>query len=461
MTGCRLRAMVSVAVALFAFPARAADIDWVAVEREATHLLSAYLQVDTSNPPGNEGAAAHFLADQFRAEGIDARVFESAPGRGSVLARLAGTGSGRPIVLLNHLDVVPAKASEWQVAPFAGTIREGYVYGRGALDCKGFAAVEAMAMILLKRQGIRLGRDVLFLGTADEEVGGKLGAGWFVATHADALRNAEFVLNEGAHIAVRSDGRRVYEVAVSEKTPCWLRLTARGPAGHASAPPEDTAVTRLLRALDRVGAYAPPLDVDPAVQAYYGAIAPLADPARAPLYRDVRATLADAAPRAAFLSDPYDAALVRNTITPTVLAGSTKTNVIPQTASADLDCRLLPSQDPQAFVATIAEVVADPEIAIDVLLNFPPSSSPPAGALYEAIAAQAAREAAPVAPRVLRGFTDSHYFREKGIASYGFMPFEITRDDEQRMHGVDERLSVANLREGTRRLMAVLQTMHD
>lgn len=460
-SGWRIRAALATALLLLALPARAVDFDWDAVEREATDLLGAYLKIDTSNPPGNETAAARFLADRFRAAGIEAEVFEAAPGRGSVLARLPGTGLGRPIVLLNHLDVVPAKAGEWQVPPFAGTVRDGYVYGRGALDCKGFATVEAMTMLLLKRHGVRLGRDVIFLGTADEETGGQLGAGWFVATHASALRDAEFVLNEGAHIALRPNGGRVYEVAVSEKTPCWLRLTAKGPAGHASAPPAQTAVTRLLRALSRVGSYAAPLDVDPAVQAYYAAIAPYADPPRAPLYRDVRAALADPQQRDAFLADPYDAALVRNTITPTVLAGSTKTNVIPQTASADLDCRLLPSQDPQKFVATLTEVVADPEIAIDVLLNFPPSSSPPAGALYDAIAVLAEDNRAPIAPRVLRGFTDSHYFRAQGIASYGFMPFELSRDDEQRMHGVDERLSVANLRQGIRRLLAVLQTIHD
>jgi len=454
-------ARAALVIVLLALPAHAAEIDWVAVEREATHLLSAYLRIDTSNPPGNESAAARFLADQFRNEGIDVQLFESAPGRGTVLARLPGTGKGRPIVLLNHLDVVPAKAAEWQVPPFAGTIRDGFVYGRGALDCKGFATVQAMTMFLLKRQGIGLARDVIFLGTADEETGGKLGAGWFVATHADALRNAEFLLNEGGHIALRSAGRRVYEVAVSEKTPCWLRLSAKGPAGHASAPPAETAVTQLVRALGRVNGYAAPLRVDPAVQAYFATIAPLADAARAPLYRDVRATLANPKLRDAFLADPYDAALVRNTITPTVLTGSPKTNVIPQTASADLDCRLLPTQDPQAFVATMTEVVADPEVKIDVLLNFPPSSSPASGALYQAVEALATRDDAPLAPRVLRGFTDSHYFRETGIASYGFMPFELTRDDEERMHGVDERLSVANLREGTRRLLTVLQTMND
>lgn len=460
VSGCAIGLAVTLG-ALALSPAGAAQIDWADVERQTADLLSAYIQVNTSNPPGNETAAARFLAQRFRRAGIDAQVFESQPGRGSVLARLKGTGGARPIILLNHLDVVPATASEWQVPPFAGLQRDGYVYGRGALDCKGVGTIDAMALLLIKRHGIKLKRDIIFLGTADEEAGGKLGAGWMVEHHFDQLRDAEFVLNEGGHIGILANGTRVYEIAVSEKTPCWLRLTATGPAGHGSAPRKDTAVTRLVQALQRLREYQPDVHVVPEVAAYYAAIADLQEGARRAQYKDLPAALNDADFRLAFLDSPRDAALVRNTITPTVLQGSLKTNVIPATASAELDCRLLPDEVPARFVDTIKGVIADPAVTVDVLLNFPPASSPTNTALYTAIGALAARDGAPVVPSVLRGFTDSHYFRDKGITSYGFVPFAVPEDEDRRVHGIDERVSTTNLREGTRRLLELLQTIDE
>jgi acetylornithine deacetylase/succinyl-diaminopimelate desuccinylase-like protein len=441
--------------------ARAADIDWAEVERQATDFLSAYIQINTTNPPGNETAAAQFLADHFRKAGLDAETFEAAPGRGSVLARLKGSGGGRPVILLNHLDVVPANPDGWDVPPFSGTVREGYVYGRGALDCKGVGTVDAMALLLLKQHGITLKRDVIFLGTADEETGGKLGAGWMVETHFDRFADVEFVLNEGGGIEVLPNGKRAYSVAVAEKTPCWLRLTSSGRPGHGSAPQKETAVTRLVRALERVREYRPPLRVTPQVEAYYAALAPLQDDARRKQYSNLRGALRDAKFRTAFLDRAHDAALVHNTLTPTVLTGSQKTNVIPRTASAELDCRLLPGESPGAFVATVGRVINDPDVSVDVLLNFPPATSPTDTSLYTALRHAASREHLPVVPSVLTGFTDSHYFREQGITSYGFVPFALTEDEGSREHGVNERLSTDNLREGTRRLLELLQNLDE
>ena len=440
---------------------RAADIDWAAVEKDATDLLSAYIQIDTSNPPGNELAAAKFLAERFHVAGIEAEVFESDPGRGAVLARVKGSGAGRPIILLSHLDVVPANASEWSAPPFAGTVRDGFVYGRGALDCKGVGTVDAMALLLLKQRGSALKRDIIFLGTAAEETGGQQGAGWMVANHFDQLGNAEFVLNEGGEIHLAADGTATYEVAVSEKTPCWLRLSATGDAGHGAAPPAQTAVTRLLDALDRVRALPQPVRVTPEVQAYYAARAALETGPRAARYRDLRRALKDERFRKEFLSDRHDAALVRNTVAPTVLTGSQKTNVIPRGASAEIDCRLLPGEDPARFVERIKGAIADPAVTVDVMLNFPPSSSPTDTGLYRSLRRLAQADGAAVVPAVLTGFTDSHYFREKGIVSYGFVPFRLTDDEGRREHGIDERLSTVNLRDGTRRLVELLQMLDD
>ncbi len=446
-------------LALLPLRASAADVDWNKAGREAADFLSAYVRINTTDPPGNETAAARFVAAHFKQAGIESQVLESAPGRGIVVARLKGSGKGRPIVLLSHLDVVPADPAGWKVPPFSGTIRDGYVWGRGAMDCKGVGAVYATAMIAMKRAGVTLKRDVVFLGTGDEEVGGQMGAGWFAEHKLDLLDNAEFLLNEGGDIHRRADGSRVYDVAVSEKTPCWLKLTATGKGGHGSAPGPETAVTRLVAALDRIHDYQPEVKVVPEVQAYYAALAETVDGDRRERYRDLKASLADAAFRREFLSDRHDAALVRNTITPTVLTGSSKVNVIPRSASAELDGRLLPGDDPEAFIATLKKLVNDDDVQFEKLLSFPPSSSPTGTALYRAIAKVAASEHTRVIPSVLTGFTDSHYFRRHGIVSYGFTPFQFSEEEEGLEHGINERLSLDNLRNGTRRLVEILRAL--
>lgn len=435
----------------------AAEPDWAAVERESAELLTALIRLDTTNPPGNETSAARLLADRFAAEGIDAEVLESAPGRGSVIARLRGTGAARPIILLNHLDVVPANASEWEVPPFEGVERGGFVYGRGALDCKGISAVDAMTLLLLKRQGIKLPRDVIFLGTADEETGGKLGAGWFVEQHFDMVADAEFVLNEGSHIHAAPNGTKSFQVAVAEKTPCWLKLTASGKPGHGSTPAAETSVTRLVRALSKLSDAPSPVRVTKEVQAYYAALAPLQVGPDRERFRDLRQALNNDTFRQQFLLDAHHAAMLRDTLTPTVLSASQKTNVIPSTAVAEVDCRLLPDADPRAFVDGVVKRIADPSVRVEVILNFPPSSSPTDNRLYRAIARQAVQEGGTIVPSVLSGFTDSHYFREKGIVSYGFAPFVLSDADTQGEHGLNEKLSTADLREGTRRLLELLQ----
>ncbi len=458
------RRQAAIALLLFACWVRSAsadDVDWAQLQREATSFLTEYIQLDTTNPPGKEIGAAQFVAAFFRGHGIEAKVFESEAARGSILARLQGGGKGRPVVLLNHLDVVPADPEGWAHPPFAGIVEDGYVYGRGALDCKGMAVVQAMAVIALKRSGIPLGRDVIFLGTADEEVGGQLGAGWFVREHLPELDEPEFVLNEGGSIRAAPDGKLVYEVAIVEKTPFWLRLIATGQPGHGSTPRGESAVTRLIRALDRIERHQLPVRVVPEVQAYYRALAEQEEGAKRERYRDLRTALTDAAFRDEFLRRPEDAALVRNTISPTVLSASNKTNVIPARASAELDVRLLPDESPDGFLRELRSVVGDDNVEFAVLLNFPPSSSGADTALYRVIQQVAADEGATVVPNVLRGFTDSHYFREKGVTSYGFVPVTLSDEETERMHGIDERISVQNLGEGPRRLLAILRALDE
>ena len=434
--------------------------DWAAVEQEAGQLLSRYIQIDTTNPPGNEVAAARFWQEQLAQEGIEAQVYESRPGRGIVSARLSGSGEKKPLILLHHMDVVPAEAEHWDLEPFSGLIKDGHVHGRGALDCKGTAVVQFLALALLKRHAIGLKRDIIFLGTGDEETGGQHGAGWFLDTHFDRIQDAEFVLTEGG--GIRRDGEDIsYTVSVAEKSPCWIRLTATGQAGHGSVPRPDSAVTRLLRALGNIQNYTAPIRVVPAVQAYFSSLAEREDDDTAAHYRDLERALTDPDFHRTFMAQPYHNALVRNTIAPTVLSGSQKTNSVPAQATAELDCRLLPGEDAQQFIATLTKVVSDPQVELSVLLNFPPVASAADTPLFRAISAVAKRHhpQALVLPTMLAGFTDSRYFREKGIVSYGFSGIALQAGENYGVHGPNERVPLASLGQATQILFEVLQEL--
>ncbi|MBI3301897.1 MAG: M20/M25/M40 family metallo-hydrolase [Deltaproteobacteria bacterium] len=445
---------------LAATHAWAAEPDWEVVEKEAGQLLSRYLQIDTTNPPGKEITAATFWKERLAQEGLEAQVFESQPGRGVVYARLKGSGQKKALILLHHLDVVPAVKADWEVDPFAGTIKDRYVYGRGAIDCKGVAVAQFMTLALLKRRGVPLRRDIIFLGTADEETGGRQGAGWFVDTHFELIADAEFLLTEGGGVRVR-DGKRSYDVDIAEKAPCWIQLETSGLAGHGSRPLPETAVTRLIRALDKIRRYETEIKVVPAVQAYFAALATREEPATAARYRDLGRALIDPVFLKEFTANPAYNALVRNTISPTVLEGSNKTNVIPAHARAQLDCRLLPGEDPQQFITRLEQIVDDPQVRFSLLLNFPSLASDADTTLFRAIRSVAERHdpTAPVVPAVLGGFTDAHYFRRKGIVSYGFTGLALAEEDWSRVHGTNERLPLASLREAAQILFELVQEL--
>jgi acetylornithine deacetylase/succinyl-diaminopimelate desuccinylase-like protein len=442
-------------------PSSAVDVDWSRVQDETADLLATLIRIDTTNPPGHETPAAEELAARLRAEGITAEVIESSPGRGNLHARIAGSGGGRPIVLLSHLDVVPATAADWSIAPFAGIRERGFVYGRGAIDAKGIAAIQAMTLVALHRSGEPLARDVILLSTADEEVGGTAGARWIVEQRPDLVAGAEFLLNEGDHIHVRAGRDRLVQVAIAEKAPLWVRMSTRGPTGHGSTPPSETAVTRLVRALDRVIGHATIVQVTPPVREYFAALASLESSPLRERLADLLASLEDPTFLADFTSNTRQNALVRNTVTPTVLDAGQKTNVIPGEAVAELDCRLLPGQEPAAFLSDLRTIVGDPEVTLETTLSFPTSGSPADSVLVDAVRAMAADElaGAPVVASVIPGFTDSHWFRTIGIASYGFVPLVLQERDQRSVHGVDERVAEDNLGQGVRLLTSVLRRL--
>jgi len=440
-------------------PAPRQGLDWDAIGDEAVRLLQVYIRVDTTNPPGNEIEAAGFFASLFAAEGVPYEVFESEPGRGNIVARLRGDGSrGGAIVLLNHMDVVPAAASYWSVDPYAGEIVDGSLYGRGTTDMKSFGIVQFMAMAAAQRAQVPLRRDIVFLGTAGEETGGAEGAGYVVAQRPDILDGVEFVITEGG--GSRSFGSRtVHLVETTQKTPLWLRLHAVGVAGHGSTAIRDSAANRLVRALDRIRTYRPEIRLVAPVAASIRAGARLvADPDRAAKLRQVERNIGDPDFLAAL--EPQYGNLLRNTIAITVMRGSSKTNVISPDAVAELDCRLLPGENPDLFLATLRDVIGDESIQIETLLRFEASESPRDTALWRAIEA-AARRADPraeVLPHVLAGFTDSHYFRERGIVSYGWSPIRM-RPGDGPAHGVDEHVGVESIRRAPRILFDALMSL--
>jgi acetylornithine deacetylase/succinyl-diaminopimelate desuccinylase-like protein len=440
-------------------PPQPKPIDYDKLTTEATDLLSLEIRINTTNPPGNELPAAKLLKEKFLAEGIPSTIWEPFPGRGIVAARLHGSGRhSAALLLLSHLDVVPANPKEWRIPPFSGEVKDGEIWGRGSIDDKGPGIIELMAMLAVKRSGLLLNRDVIFLATGDEEEGGRNGAGWMVDHEKDIFADARFVLNEGGGIMTRPNGKRYYGVSITEKTPLWIRMTAQGSEGHGAVPPETTAVTHLVQALQRLIDYRPPISVIDPVRDYFRDIAEL-DGGPPDLLDLRRALRADAEFTRRFLAVPLQNALVRDTFTPTTLAGSAKTNVIPATATAEIDGRLLPGDDPRQVLATLGKVVSDNSTRLETILSFPAASSPRNSLLMTAIDKLAESENARVVPMMIAGFTDSHYFRQKGLTSYGFIPIQLTAAEEKGVHGIDERLSVKELGAGIRRMVELLETI--
>jgi acetylornithine deacetylase/succinyl-diaminopimelate desuccinylase-like protein len=453
---------------LFAAPASAAllkpdageQLNWEQIQREAVELLVEYLKLDTTNPPGNETRAVKFFEALCKREGVEHRTFEHQPGRGNFWARIKGDGSARPIILLNHTDVVPHSPEFWSVGAFSAAQKDGLIYGRGAQDMKSLGVAQFVVMLALKRARVPLSRDIIFLATADEEAGGREGAGWFVQNHPELLGNAEFLLTEGGGNEVDEAGAvRAVGVGVGEKTPVWLRLTATGEPGHGSVPRPDSAPNRLLAALSRLRAYEPPIQITPVVEQSFRARAPLAAPELREKFLNLREAVKDPEFRRWLEQNPASHALLRNTISITMLAAGNKVNVIPPAASAEIDTRIVPGEKVERWVDEIKGVIRDDAIRVETTLAFGANSSPTDTALMRAIAAVTKRRHpdAVVTLPVLAGFTDSHYFRDLGVVGYGFSPWlAAPREAGGGFHGNDERIGINAFRDGVKFLYEVV-----
>jgi acetylornithine deacetylase/succinyl-diaminopimelate desuccinylase-like protein len=401
------------------------SFDWKALEAEAVRTLQAYIRIDTSNPPGDVTKAADFLASILEREGIPVKRYQSAPGRSILLARLKGTGSAKPIVLLHHMDVVPTDPSRWKHKPFGGEIAEGAIWGRGAMDMKGIGVAHLYALIALKRQKVPLNRDVILMAVPDEEIGGELGAKWMREKHY-ADFEPEYILDEGGFGSrdLFAPGKLVFGISVAEKKIIWLKLTAEGVAGHGSQPHDRNPNDRLIRALSRLLAEPMPTSSFSVLDTLKSRVGTLA-------------------------VNKFNNAIQHSTISITSFRSGVgeppKVNVIPSIAEATLDCRVLPGTSKDQWLKEIARRLGDPEVKVEVTYESEdPIVTSQDSALYRALESAVKRRhpEAIVTPMVIPYGTDSNGFRPRGVLSYGFMPAILPAAAVASMHGDAEFVPV-------------------
>jgi acetylornithine deacetylase/succinyl-diaminopimelate desuccinylase-like protein len=441
------------------------EINWDEAGREAAELLAALIRINTSNPPGNEAAACEFLKPIYSGLGLNPVVLGPEPSRQSIIGRLkADPPEGEPLLLLSHLDVVPADAAEWTVDPFAGAIKDGVVWGRGALDCKNATAVEFTALKLFLQAGHRPKRDIILAATADEETGGDQGMGWLIANHFDLLR-AGSGINEGGGFSVKIAGREVFVCQTGEKGICWIRLLARGDSGHASTPPAETAMTKMVAALAAVMRRRQPLRLTDTVRGLIAQIAAqfgpgatlLARAALTPLFEEYALRRVKNAEQRNLLR-----AISHNTVTLTSLKGGDKVNVIPGEVTATLDCRVIPGFSPEQMLAEVRAMVEPFGVQAEVISTSTGGEMPADSELFRAIrdTLQGYSAGALLAPYLMPGGTDGRYLVQKGVKVYGWIPLQMEPGDTEpvfrRLHGKDERVSIKNLAFGARLLYDLL-----
>jgi acetylornithine deacetylase/succinyl-diaminopimelate desuccinylase-like protein len=434
-------------------------MDWDQLLKESIHHLQKYLRIDTVNPPGNEMEGARFFKKIFDAESIPCQIFEPSPGRGNLLATLKGNGKKRPILLLNHMDVVPVERERWSFDPFAGIIQDGYLYGRGAIDDKSMGIIEMMALFILKREKVPLEKDILFFAAADEETGGKWGVQWAME-NVSSLRNSEYALNEGGYVILNETGDPDrYEISNGQKVVFQLRLKARGTSGHGSMPHPDNPNVKLIHALEAVTQWETPYNILPMVKEYFFRMAPKQPPDERKFFEDIEKGLSDPSFSARLTSNPIYNAMVRDTISLTMLQGGSKANVIPSESNATLDCRLIPGSSKKNFLKEIKRRLGE-EIEVEGSMEGNPVPPSPFNTdLFQAIQKFASKNDpdCPVVPFLLPGATDSRFLRERGMTTYDFCPFRLQEKEIYRIHGNDERIAIENLKFGMKMLFEVLK----
>jgi acetylornithine deacetylase/succinyl-diaminopimelate desuccinylase-like protein len=414
----------------------------ISLRDEVTELLQELIRVNTTNPPGNETAAAEVLREYLEESGAQVELYARVPERANLVARIPGRGDGPTLLFLSHTDVVLADAAEWSADPFGGELRDGAVWGRGALDMKGQVAASAVALASLAREGFEPAGDLIFAATADEEVGDGFGAQWLCETHPDAVR-CDFLINEGSGERLELGGKPFYTCSVAEKMSAPFRLRVRGRSGHASMPGiADNALVKAAPLITALGEYVPEQHLTPEVEALLEAVTgerPTSPEQALERAREIGEFFAE-------MVEP----LLSLTLAPTMISASQKRNVIPAICDVIVDSRLLPETTPAEQHAVVRSVLGDGDYELESLEAHGGTRSPIQTPLWDAIAGwitEVEPEARP-APICVAGFTDSHWFREAfGTVAYGFFPLRVMDAElaARLIHSADERIPVEDL----------------
>ena len=447
-----------------AVPAGTAPVaDTSALAKEAEKWLGDLIRINTTNPPGNEEVAAKYIAGILEKEGIPAELLEAGPGRTAVVARLRSAAMADPtraLLLVAHLDVVGVDRARWTVDPFGGVEKDGYLYGRGAVDDKGMVAANLAAFVALKRGSARLNRDVIFLATCDEEQGGEASIKILVAKYWDKFA-AGYALNEGGNVFLKGGKVQYVAVQASEKVSVNVAVVARGASGHASKPTRDNAVVHLAAAIAKIGTYSAPARPTTIVRRYFEELARIEEPELAKWMRALDTPdRGEHAQRVISDASPLWNSMLRDSIAPTMLAAGVRVNVIPSEARAMLNIRLLPGDAVTALLADLGKLVNDPQVKFEVQPDAGYAAPPSAldSELYQTIEKASAEEfpGTAVLPFQSTWATDSAQLRLHNVQAYGLVPFPLAEEDLNRMHGEDERMPLGSFAQGVQFLYRVV-----
>ncbi len=408
--------------------------DWTTLDAETLAHFQAIVRMDTTDPPGGEKPVADYLVSVLRKEGIDVQTFELEPGRTNVVARLKGNGSKKPLLLMAHTDTVNVDAKKWSFPPFSAERNGGYIYGRGTIDDKDNVVASLMTMVMLQRRNVPLARDIIFLAEAGEEGTTRVGINFMVERHYGAI-DAEYCLAEGGSVT-RTGGQVKYaSVQTLEKIPRALSVTARGPAGHGSVPLENNAVARLGEAIGAIATWTPPIRLNETTASYFKRLAGISSPEEAARYRDILSpdpNVSGLADRYFRKNEPRHWSTLRTSLSPTIIQGGYRVNVIPSEATATIDVRTTPDEDPAKFLELVRQVVNDENVTVEwAARDVRPGTGNAnlSSDAFRAIEANLTRHYKAVTlPTMSTGATDMAYLRAKGMQCYGVGPAIDTED---------------------------------
>jgi acetylornithine deacetylase/succinyl-diaminopimelate desuccinylase-like protein len=402
-------------------------IDWQGTEAETLKHFRALVQIDSSNPPGNETAVVKYLKQVFDAEGIENRVYALEPSRANIVARLRGSGAKRPVLIMAHSDVVGVQREKWPVDPFGAVLKDGYIWGRGTVDDKDKLVANLMTMLLLKRSGAKLDRDVVFLTEAGEEGETIVGIDYMVREHFDEI-DAEFALTEGGSARLEQGKITLVAVATAEKLPRRVRLVVNGTSGHGSVPRTDNALVKLSAAVAKIGTWETPMRLNDTTRTYFERLANVSTPTRAARYKGlVDPAKTKQIQRYLAENEPTHYSMLRTSVVPTILKAGFRMNVIPSEAEATIDVRALPDENVEKFFEEMKKVINDPAVRIEQMSAGARTATPPSridNEMFQAIEAVSKRlyPGSTTLPTMLTGATDMAQLRAKGIQSYGLGP---------------------------------------